>query len=128
MKKYLPTSAEIRPSLPKFDHRIRSMKLVDMGAYRLLCSLKSGDVIELMGNKLSCIASTAMVRMRIEYKGVKINLQYALGNWHTGLKNKGYKLSSAAKTFNTLLRDIEGIMILDAVNLYNQFHKPTVVN
>lgn len=128
MKKYLPTSAEIRTASRKFDPAIKKMKLVDMGAYRLLCSLKAGDVIDLMGSTLICHRSTAMVRMQIEYKGVKINLQYAFGNWHTGLKNRGYKLSSGARAFNGLLRDIEGIMILDAVNLYNQFHKPTVIN
>lgn len=110
----------------------KSAKLMDMGAYRLLCALVPGTEFEIMGKPLKCISAEPLLRMTIEYNGVRIGLKHAFGNWYTGLNAKfanARKMPKHMRAYNTLLRDIEGLMILDSINRNNPLHQPfEVVN
>jgi len=110
----------------------KNAKLVDIGAYRLLCMLVPGTELSIMGKPLKCVSAVPLVRMTIEYNGVRIGLKHAFGNWYTGLKTKvssPQRMPKHMRAYDALLRDIEGLMVLDSINRNNPLHKPfEVVN
>lgn len=107
------------------DGESKGHNLIDMTIFRFLCGLRPND-FRMVGTKLlKCESVVPMESMKINYMGMTINLKYCYGNWYTSLKAKG--MTPQGKVFNSLLRDLEGALIVDCINANNSLHDPLIL-